>query len=73
MRNQGNLVHQSPRGNMDKLFDCIKTPLKRFLACLTFHRKEIRLYHLHKRTNPGCASEHEFSCGNIFGGRLLMN
>ena len=26
----GNLAHQSPRGNMHKLFDCIRTPLKRF-------------------------------------------
>ena len=50
-----NLAHQSPRGNMHKLFDGIKTPLKRFLACLTFHRKEVRLRHLHKRTNPGSA------------------
>ena len=36
-----NFVHQSPRGNMHKLFDYIRTALKRFLACLTFHRKEI--------------------------------
>ena len=36
---------------MHKLFDCISTPLKRFLACLTFHREEIRLRHLHKRKN----------------------
>ena len=47
-----NLAHQSPRGNMHKLFDCTRTPLKRLLACLTFHRKEIQLRHLHKRTNP---------------------
>ena len=26
----GNLVHQSPRENMHKVFDCIRTPLKRF-------------------------------------------
>ena len=51
----GDLAHQSPRGNMHKLFDCIRTPLKRFLAILTFHRKEIELRHLHKRTNPGSA------------------
>ena len=44
-------VHQSPQGNMHKLFDCMKTPLKHFLACLTFHRKEIWLCDLHKRTN----------------------
>ena len=25
----GNLEHQSPRGSMYKLFDCIRTPLKR--------------------------------------------
>ena len=49
----GNLAHQSPRGNMHKLFDCIRTPLKHFLVILTFHRKEIGLRHLHKRTNPG--------------------
>ena len=48
----GNLVHQSPWGNMHKFLDCIRTPLKRFLACLTFHTKEIRLRHLHKRANP---------------------
>ena len=29
----GNLAHQSPRGNMHKLFDCIRTPRKLFLAC----------------------------------------
>ena len=50
-----NFAHQSPRGNMYKLLDCLRTPLKRFLACLTFHRKEIRLRHLHKRSNPGSA------------------
>ena len=53
----GNLAHQSSRGNMHKLFDCIRTSLKSFLVCLTFHRKEIRLHHLHKRTNPGSAPE----------------
>ena len=52
----GYLAHQSPRGNMHKLLGCIRTSLKCFLACLTFHRKEIRLRHLHKRTNPGSAS-----------------
>ena len=41
--------------NIHKLLDCIRAPLKRFLACLTFHRKEIRLRHLHKRSNPGSA------------------
>ena len=51
----GNLAHQSPRRNMHKLLGCIRTSLKRFLACLTLHRKEIRLRHLHKRTNPGSA------------------
>ena len=53
----GNFAYQSPRGNMHKLFDFMRTPLKRFLACLTFHRKEIRLRHLHKRTNPGSAPD----------------
>ena len=52
-----NLAQQSPRGNMHKLFDCINTPLKRFLPCLAFHRKEIQLCHLHKSTNPGSATE----------------
>ena len=50
----GNLAHhQSP------LYNCliVRTPLKRFLACLTFHRKEIGLRHLHKRTNPGSTPE----------------
>ena len=42
---------------MHKLFDCLLTPLKLFLACLTFHRKEIRLRHLHKRTNPGSSPD----------------
>ena len=55
--NHGNLTHQSPRENMHKLFDCIRTPLKRFLACLIFHRKEVRLSHLHKRKNTGSAPE----------------
>ena len=55
--NQGNLAHQTPRWNMHKLFDCISTPLKRFLACLTFHREEMRLRHLHKRTNIGSAPD----------------
>ena len=58
--NHGNLAHQSRRGNMHKLFTCISTPLKRFLACLTFHREEIRLRHLHKRTNTGSAPGNEF-------------
>ena len=51
------LVHQSPQGNMQELFDCIRLLLKRFLTWLTFHRKEIRLHHLHKRTNPGSAPD----------------
>ena len=51
----GKLARQSPQENMQKLFDCIRPLLKCFLACLTFHRKEIRLRHLHKRTNPGSA------------------
>ena len=55
--NHGNLTHQGPRGNMHKLFGCISTPLKRFLACLTFHTEEIRLRHLHKRTNTGSAPD----------------
>ena len=64
--NHGELAHQSPRGNMLKLFDCIRTPLKRFLACLTFHRKEIRLRHLHKRTNPGSAPGIQYdSCAGM--------
>ena len=29
----GNLEDQSPLGSMHKFFDCIKTPLKYFLAC----------------------------------------
>ena len=56
-RYHGNLAHESPRGNMHNLFDCISTPLKRFLACLTFHREEILLRHLHKRTNTGSGPE----------------
>ena len=52
-----NLAHQSLGGNMHKLFDCIKTPLKRILCCLAFHRKKIRLCYLHTRTNPESASE----------------
>ena len=55
----GNLEDQSPLGNMHKFFDCIKTPLKYFLACWTFHREEKRLHHLHKRTNPGSAPVHQ--------------
>ena len=53
----GNLAHQSPRGNMHKFFDCIRTPLKGFSPCLKFHSMETRLRHLHKRTNPGFAPE----------------
>ena len=53
----GKLAHQSPQRNMQKLLDCIRPLLKRILACLTFHRKEIRLRHLHKRTNPGSAPQ----------------
>ena len=53
--NHRNLAHQSPLGNMHKLFASIQTPLKPFLACLTFHRKEKQLHHLHQRTNPGSA------------------
>ena len=53
----GNLAHQSTRGNMHKLFDCIKTPLKRFAACLIFHRKEIRFCNSYKKTNPGSDPE----------------
>ena len=54
---RGNLAHQSPQVNIRKLFDCIRTPLKRFLSNLTFHRKEIELRHLHKRTNRGSTPE----------------
>ena len=43
---------------MRKLFDCIKTPLKRFLTCLTLHRKEMQPRHLHKKTNPGSTLGH---------------
>ena len=32
-----------------------KTPLKGFLACLTFCEKKLRLIDLHKRTIPGSA------------------
>ena len=32
-----NLAHLSPRENIHKLFDCIKTPLKYFLPYLAFH------------------------------------
>ena len=53
----GNFAYQSPRGNMHKLFDFMKTPLKHFLACLTFQRKEIRLCHLHKKMNPASAPD----------------
>ena len=59
----GKLTHQSPQRNMQKLFDCIRPLLKRFLACLTFHRKEIRLRHLPKRTNPGSAPEN--ACNDV--------
>ena len=52
-----NLIHLSSWENTHKLFDCIKTPLKHFLPCLAFHRKEIRLCHLYKRTKPGSAPE----------------
>ena len=38
-----NLAQLSPRGNIHKLSDCIKTPLKYFLPCLAFHMP------LHKR------------------------
>ena len=48
---------EKPTGKQHKLFDCIRTPLKRFLAYLTFQRKEIRLRHLHKRTNLGSAPD----------------
>ena len=51
----GKLAHHSPRRNMQKLFNCIRTPPKRFLTCLTFKMKDIRFRHLHKRTNPGSA------------------
>ena len=37
------LQNKSPRGNMHKLFDCIRTPLKIFLACLTFLMKKYDL------------------------------
>ena len=68
-----NFAHQSPRGNMHKLLDCIRTPLKRFLACLTFHRKEKRLRHLHKRTNPGSAPAQwsSFLCSSVLCPNVL--
>ena len=53
----GNFAYQSPRGNMHKVFHFMKTPLKHFLACLTFQRKEIRLRHLHKKMNPASAPD----------------
>ena len=37
-------------------FDCIRPLLKRFLACLTFHRKEIRFRHL-PGSAPGDSSD----------------
>ena len=42
---------------LHKFFDCIRTPLKGFSPCLKFHSMEIRLRHLHKRTNPGFTPE----------------
>ena len=57
-KTMGNLAHQSPRGNMHILLGCIRTSLERFLACLTFHRKEIRLRHLRKRSDPGSAPDY---------------
>ena len=53
--NNGEITAQRPQGNMQELFNCMRPLLKGFLACLTFHRKEIRLRHLHKRTNPESA------------------
>ena len=50
---------------MHKLFDCISTPLKRFLDFLTFHREEIRLRHLHKGTNTGSAPEDVVLASNV--------
>ena len=48
---------KSPRENLHQLFDCLKTPLNHFLACLTFNRKEIQLRQLHERAKPGSAPE----------------
>ena len=56
----GNLTFQNPRKKMHKLYDCIKTPLKLFLTCLTFHREEMQFLHLHKRTNTGSAPDFVF-------------
>ena len=53
-KSRENVAHQSPRGNMHKLFDCIRAPLKRFL----FHRKERRLRQFHERSNTGSAPAH---------------
>ena len=54
----GNLAHQKvQRENLHQLFDCLRTPLNHFLACLTFNRKEIQLRQLHERTNPGSTPE----------------
>ena len=50
---------------MHKLFDYISTPLKRFLACLAFHMEEIRVRHLHKRTNTGSARTCDSANGNF--------
>ena len=59
----GNSAHESPRINIHSfvIFNksaCIhclivkKTLFKHFLAYFTFHKKEMRLCHSHKRTNP---------------------
>ena len=61
--NHGEINTSKSTRNMQKLFDCIRPLLKRFLACLTFHRKKIRLRHLRKRTNPGSAPEN--ACNDV--------
>ena len=64
--NNGEITAQRPQGNMQELFNCMRPLLKDFLACLTFHRKEIRLRHLHKRTNPGSAPGIQYdSCAGM--------
>ena len=40
-----------------ELFTCEKTPSRHYLDCFTSHKKEIRLRHLHKRTNPEFAPD----------------
>ena len=39
----------------------LPTTVKQFLACFSFHKKEMRLCHLRKRTNPGSAPKCDIS------------